>query len=131
MGRAGPQPRKLPKIGNKLFLVFWGEKKGGKKERKKKDSFGWEGCFHSQEELFKLANVTRPVECLPFISLLACLPFSSGQSEGKEGTDRCSWPVLLGCESTSKRFVTLQRHPGGNWDSLLGHEGLVVKLGSC
>lgn len=32
MGRAGPWPRNLPKIGNKLFLFFGGEK--GKKKKK-------------------------------------------------------------------------------------------------
>lgn len=94
MGRAGPWPRNLPKIGNKLFLFFGGEK--GKK-KKKKDRFGWEGCFHSQEELFELANVTRPVEPLPFVSLLACLPPPRGSlKEGKEQTDvpgLCFWDV--------------------------------------
>lgn len=129
MGRARPWPRNLPKSGNKLFLFG---KKNYIKERgkkKKKSSFGWEDCFHSQEELFKLANTTWPVDPFPFIFLLACLPPPWERlKEGKEQTDvpgLCWW----GFRDTSELLVSLQSHPAGNGDSQLGHEGLAINLG--
>lgn len=103
---------------------------GGEEEKeKKKSNFGWEDCFHSQEELFKLANITRPVDPLPFIFLLACFPPPWDHlKKGKEQTD-VPGPCWLEITGSSELLVSLQRHPAGNHDSQLGHEALAINLG--
>lgn len=83
----------------------------------------------SQEELFKLATITRPVDSLPFIFLLACFPPPWDHlQKKKEQTDvpgPCCWEI----RGTSELLVSLQRHPAGNHDSQLGHKGLAINLG--
>lgn len=98
-------------------------------ERKKKSRFGWEKCFHNQEELFKLANIMWPNDPLPFIFLLACFPPPREHlKKGKEQADvpgSCWWEF----RGTSELLFSLQRHPAGNHDSQLGHKGLAINLG--